>query len=40
MRVFFAWYDCWVGWYWDRRRRVLYVCPLPMVVVQIGGCDD
>ena len=36
MRIFFAWYDFWVGWYWDRSRRILYVCPLPMVVMQFG----
>lgn len=35
MRVFFAWYDLWIGAFWDRRRRVLYVCPLPTVVVEI-----
>lgn len=32
---FFRWYDLWVGAYWDRRERVLYVCPLPMVGFQI-----
>ena len=37
VRVFFAWYDLWVGAYWDRKARTLYVCPLPCVVVQIGG---
>jgi hypothetical protein len=30
----FLWYDCWVGWYYDRDARVLYVCPLPMVVLR------
>lgn len=24
-----AWFDVWVGVYWDRRRRRLYVLPLP-----------
>lgn len=35
-RLFFAWFDLWVGAYWDRRARILYVCPLPMVGVAFG----
>ena len=37
MRVttFFRWYDLWIGAYWDRKGRDLYVCPLPMVGVKI-----
>lgn len=31
----FAWYDLWIGAYWDRSARVLYVCPVPMVVIVI-----
>lgn len=26
---FWRWYDLWVGAYWDRRARVLYLCPFP-----------
>lgn len=37
MRIFFAWYDLWIGVYYDRKARALYICPLPMVVIQIGG---
>ena len=34
--VRFAWYDLWIGAYWDRKQRVLYVCPLPTLLVTIG----
>lgn len=36
VRVRFAWYDLWIGAYWDRKARVLYVCPLPMLLIEIG----
>lgn len=35
VKLSFAWYDLWVGAYWDRKNRVLYVCPVPMVLVTI-----
>jgi hypothetical protein len=28
----FAWYDLWIGAFWDQK-GVLYVCPIPMVVL-------
>lgn len=31
----FLWYDMWIGAFYDRIRRVLYICPLPMVVIKI-----
>ena len=32
----FAWYDLWIGAYWDSKGRRLYILPVPMfgVVVQ------
>ena len=33
--VKFAWYDLWVGAYYDRHEKTLYICPLPMFVVRI-----
>lgn len=35
VKFFFAWYDMWVGFYWDADTRCLYVCPLPCCVIQI-----
>lgn len=29
----FLWYDFWIGIYYDRRKRVVYINPLPCVVI-------
>ncbi len=41
VRPIFAWYDAWMGVYWDRKSRKLYVFPIPFfgVVVTFGGRD-
>ena len=38
VRPIFAWYDLWVGAFWDRNSHRLYVLPLPCVgfVIQFG----
>ena len=36
IRVFFAWYDFWLGFYYDRLHHILYFCPLPCLVVEIN----
>lgn len=35
IRIFFAWYDFWVGAYFDRAKRTLYICPVPTFVIAI-----
>ena len=37
MRIepFFAWYDAWIGAYWDRRKRVLYILPVPFFGLRV-----
>jgi hypothetical protein len=29
VRFIAAWYDCWIGFYWDRAGRRLYILPVP-----------
>ena len=36
VRPIFAWYDLWVGAYWDRKQRRLYILPLPCVGIVIS----
>jgi len=35
IKPIFAWYDLWVGAFWDRAKRKLYILPLPCVGVVI-----
>lgn len=37
LKVFFAWYDFWVGLFYDRKRRILYINPLPCIVFSFAS---
>jgi len=32
----FAWYDFWIGFYWDKVRKCLYFFPFPMLGVKMS----
>lgn len=36
IRPLIAWYDAWIGFYWDRVGKRLYVLPLPC----LGFCIE
>ncbi len=36
IKIFLAWYDGWIGYYYDRKSKALYICLIPMVVLKIN----
>lgn len=35
IRLIFAWYDLWIGAFWDKQKRRLYLLPLPCLGIVI-----
>jgi hypothetical protein len=36
LKIFFAWYDLWLGLYVDVKGKALYLCPLPCCVIKLA----
>lgn len=36
IRPIFAWYDFWIGAFWDSKKRKLYIFPLPMFGIVVS----
>lgn len=32
VKVFWAWFDFWIGAFYDEEKTALYICPLPTLV--------
>ena len=39
VKLIFAWYDLWIGLFWDQKKRWLYVFPIPCfgIVIKFKG---
>ncbi len=35
VELIFAWYDFWVGLFWDKNKQILYFFPFPMIGLKI-----
>jgi len=36
IKIFLAWYDFWIGVFYDKKKRIIYICLVPCVVIQIN----
>jgi hypothetical protein len=37
VKFLFAWFDFWIGIYFDPKNKAWYICPIPCCVFYIGG---
>ena len=35
VQFFFKWFDFWIGFYWNKTKKHLYILPLPMIGIKI-----
>jgi len=36
IKPFFRWYDIWIGFFWDKEKKILYFLPIPMFGIMIS----
>lgn len=36
----FLWFDFWVGFFYDKKKYILYVCPLPCCVFKFEAVEQ
>ena len=34
-KLFFRWFDLWIGCYIDKKNKAVYICPIPMVGIKV-----
>jgi len=40
VKFFIAWFDMWIGAYWSKQHKTLYICPLPCCVIALQFIRD
>lgn len=39
LNISFKWFDFWIGWFFDVRAKVLYICLLPTLPIKLWMTD-
>jgi len=35
INLYFKWFDFWIGWFYDTKKKILYIQLLPMIGIKI-----
>lgn len=35
-KLIYKWYDLWIGLFWDKKKKVLYIFPFPCIGFQLN----